>query len=289
MFGYVVPVKSELKIKDYEKFKAYYCGLCSSIKKNYGNLPRVIINYDMTFLAILLDALNKEKCKITAGRCIIHPLKKRLFIVNNAAIDYAAFFNVTLAYFKLTDDVKDDNSKISRFNSFFLKAYLKKIPDPLKKHSDNIKNKLNELYTLESKASESDISIDEISDPFADLTGFILGAYPNSAENFSLLYDLGYNLGKWIYIIDAYDDLEEDMKKEKFNAINCTLNSKKLSFPDFKVSIESRIDFLLVTCARNCFECLNKLPLETNKDILYNILQFGLLEKMGKVFNKIPK
>lgn len=289
MFGYVVPAKSELKIRDYEKFKAYYCGLCLSIKNNYGNLPRVIINYDMTFLAILLDALDEKKCEIQAGRCIVHPLKKRLFIINNTSIDYAAFFNITLAYFKLTDDIQDDNSKISRFNSFFLKAYLNKIPDSLKPHSEYIKQKLNELYVLEAKAAENNISLDEISDPFAKLTGFILSSYPNNIENSTILYDLGYNLGKWIYIIDAYDDLEEDMKKNKFNAINCTLNKNQISFLDFKTSIEKRIDFLLVTCARNCFECLDKLPLKTNKDILYNILQLGLLEKMEKVFNKIEK
>lgn len=286
MFGYVVPAKSELKIKDYEKFKAYYCGLCLSIKKNYGNLPRAVINYDMTFLAILLDSLDEKKCEISTGRCIVHPLKKRLFIVNNSSIDYAAFFNITLAYFKLTDDVNDDNSKISRFNSFFLKTYLRKIPESLTHHSMYIKEKLNELYYIEASAAKNCVSIDEISDSFAKLTGFILSAYPGSAENSSLLYDLGYNLGKWIYIIDAYDDLEDDMKKSKFNAINCSLNKNRLSFSDFNASIKNRIDFLLVTCARNCFECLDKMPLKTNKGILYNVLQLGLLEKMETVFNK---
>ena len=91
MFGYVFPYKMELKIKDYEKFKAYYCGLCLSLKNNFGNLPRLSLNYDMTFLAILLDSLDKTKTHYNNHTCIVHPIKKRIFVVNNKALDYAAF------------------------------------------------------------------------------------------------------------------------------------------------------------------------------------------------------
>ncbi|UZW15583.1 DUF5685 family protein [Clostridium pasteurianum] len=282
MFGYVLPLKGELKVKDYEKFKAYYCGLCLSIKKNYGTIPRLAVNYDMTFVAILLDALESEPCKIHSGNCIAHPLQKKNFIINNSALDYASFLNVALAYFKLTDDVKDDKSKVSSLSAFFLKNYFKKFPKKLKVHSNFIREKLNELYKLED--SQSKVSIDELSHPFAELTAFVLSSYPKLKEHKDILYTLGYNLGKWIYIIDAFDDLEEDMRKGKFNAVASIFNTDNLPFKEFKIFIKDRIDFILVTCARSCFECLNKLPLKTNKDILYNILQLGLLEKMDRVF-----
>lgn len=282
MFGYVMPLKGELKVKDYEKFKAYYCGLCLSIKKNYGTLPRFIVNYDMTSLAILLDALEEAPCELLLGNCIAHPFKKRNFIINNTALDYASFLNVALMYFKLTDDVKDDKSKLSALSAFFLKNYFKKFPNNLKEQTNLIKEKLNELYKLED--SKAKISIDELSHPFAELTALVLSSYPKLEEHKDTLYTLGYNLGKWIYIIDAFDDLEDDMKKGKFNAINNVFNDENLNFKEFKSSIKDRIDFVLVTCARGCFECLNELPLKTNKDILYNILQLGLLEKMEKVF-----
>ena len=100
MFGYVTPCKMEMKIKDFEKFKAYYCGLCNSIKNTYGQLPRITLNYDMTFLAVLLDSLGDNKSNFTKFSCAIHPLKKRLMINNNLALDYAAFCNTTLAYYK---------------------------------------------------------------------------------------------------------------------------------------------------------------------------------------------
>lgn len=285
MFGYVLPSKGELKMKDYEKFKAYYCGLCICIKNNYGNLPRAVLNYDMTFLAVLLDALSDDKCNLVLKRCLVHPMKKKPMIINNKAIEYAAFFNVTLAYFKLIDNVNDDKSKLSSVLAFFLKHYIKKVPENLQSNCELIKNKLIELANLEKNYDR--ISIDELTDPFAALTGHILSLYPNDDASKKILYNLGYNLGKWIYLIDAFDDLENDMKNNKFNAIAAIFNKENLKFESFKPLIEDRIDFILVTSARNCFECLDSLPLKTNKDILFNILQLGLLEKMDKVFGRL--
>ncbi|HEY8804040.1 MAG TPA: DUF5685 family protein, partial [Clostridium sp.] len=99
-------------------------------------------------------------------------------------------------------------------------------------------------------------------------------------------YWLGYNLGKWIYIIDAYDDLEKDINSDSFNAINSLFNTDKLDFKSFSTLIKPRIDFLLATCASLCLKHLNNLPLIKNKDILFNILELGLMEKMDKVFNE---
>lgn len=283
MFGYVFPCQPELKIKDYEKFKGYYCGLCYSIKKNYGNIPRVTLNYDMTFLAVLLDSINKTNLKAKRAHCIVHPIKKRLFIIDNEAIDYAAFCNVALAYFKMTDDVRDDNSITSKFSAFFLKAYLKKFPEKLKKETEYIKDKLNELYLLEASKNKN-LSLDMISHPFAELTGFIIASYCEDAFYKDNLYWLGYNLGKWIYLMDAFDDLEEDMKKLKFNAINSVFNQEKKPFKALKEDISSRIEFTVTSSAASCFDYLEKLNIEKNKDLLYNIIQFGLMEKMDKIF-----
>jgi hypothetical protein len=284
MFGYVMPLKAELKIKDYEKFKAYYCGLCIAIKKKYGNLPRMILNYDMTFLGILLDSLEDEECNLTFSRCVAHPFVKRPKIISNKALEYAAFFNVTLAYFKLKDDAFDDNSLISGLSSNFLKLYFNKTEESLMPISELIESKLKELYTLEKNCNN--ISIDELTEPFATLTGKILSSFNKDEKINANLYNLGYNLGKWIYIIDAYDDLYDDMKHNKFNAINKIFNKDNIEYTQFKNIIEGRIDFILVTSARNCFESLTKLPLKTNKDLLYNILQLGLLEKMDNVFGR---
>ena len=290
MFGYVTPCKMEMKIKDYEKFKAYYCGLCNSIKNDFGNLPRLTLNFDMTFLAVLLDSLSESEYNFVKFKCLIHPLKKRIMISNNKATDYAAFCNVTLAYYKLMDDVHDNKTMKSKIYSMFLKNYLPKAELSYTDVMEYTKDKLQLLDNLESNHKDMDtsepLSIDELSHVFADLTGFIISFYYKESSFKDDLYWLGYNLGKWIYIIDAYDDLEKDIKDNSFNAINSLLNTDNLDFKSFSTLIKPRIDYILVTCASLCLKHLNNLPLIKNEDILSNILELGLMEKMDKVFNK---
>lgn len=291
MFGYVTPCKMELKIKDYERFKSYYCGLCTTIKSNYGNLPRMSLNYDMTFLAVLLDSLTLEKCTFKSHRCLLHPLKKRITIINNKALDYAAFCNVVLTYYKLVDNVVDDKSKLSKIGALLLKRYVKKnSTEALKNHENYIKNSLDDLFSLESFCEKK--SLDEVSHPFADLTGYILSSY---VDNLVLpmkemvkddIYWLGYNLGKWIYIIDAWDDLEKDIEKGKFNVINNIYNESNLAFAEFSDKIKDRVEFTLVSCASQCIKYLNEIPIFKNEDILQNILQYGLMERMDIVFKR---
>lgn len=283
MFGYVTPCKMELKIKDYEKFKAYYCGLCKSIKSNVGNIPRVSLNYDMTFLAILLDSLNSEKTTYTKDICAMHAFKTKIVITDNDCIQYAAFCNTALSYFKFVDNVNDNKSIKSKIFSLLFKGYLKKTPSKLRGHLIYIENKLNQLYSFEENPQNR--SIDNISHPFAELTGFILSSYENN-KNKNNLYWLGYNLGKWIYIIDAWDDLAGDMLNKRFNAINTCFNKENLPYSEFSKQIQSRIDFILGTCAAQCMHSFRKLSLKKNEDLLYNILQYGLLEKMDKVFKR---
>ena len=282
MFGYVTPCKMEMKIKDYEKFKAYYCGLCNSIKRNFGNLPRLTLNYDMTFLSILLDSLSESECNFIQFKCMMHPLKKRIMINNNASLDYAAFCNITLAYYKVMDDVYDNKTMKSKVFSTFLKNYLSKSEKKYTEVMEYTKQKLSLLNTLESNCAN--IGIDQISHVFADLTGFIISFYYKDAPFKEDLYWLGYNLGKWIYIIDAYDDLEKDIKSDSFNAINSLLNTDKLDFENFTILIKPRINFILTSCGAQCLKHLNNLPLIKNEDILTNILELGLMEKMDKVF-----
>ena len=117
MFGYVTPLKPELKIREYEMFRGYYCGVCMHIKDTFGNLPRLTLNYDMAFLGLLLDALHNETPKIDFKRCMAHPLKKKPMIIDNKALEYTAAMNVSLVYYKLIDDVNDDKSIKSKLES----------------------------------------------------------------------------------------------------------------------------------------------------------------------------
>lgn len=287
MFGYVTPYKMELKIKDYEMFKAYYCGLCISIKNNFSNLCRMTLNYDMTFLGILLDSLEYSKHKYVVTKCIAHPMKKRPKVIDNRALDYAGFCNVSLVYYKLLDDYNDDNSLSKKFISMYIKKFINKSKEDLSPILVNIEENIKKLSFLE-KSGEI-ISIDELSDPFASLTAFIVSYYYKDENFYNELYDLGYNLGRWIYIIDAFDDLKEDMEKHKFNAINKAFNVENLSYEDLIIKEGNRIEFNLIMSANSTSEALDKLPINKNKDLLFNILQLGLMNKIETIKSRSDK
>ena len=287
MFGYVTPYKMELKIKDYEMFKAYYCGLCISIKNNFSNLCRMSLNYDMTFLGILLDSLECSKHKYVVTKCIAHPMKKKPKVIDNKALDYAAFCNVALVYYKLLDDYNDDNSLNKKFISMYIKKFINKSKEDLSPLLVNIEENIKKLSSLEK--SQDIISIDELSDPFASLTAFIISYYYKNEDFYDNLYNLGYNLGRWIYIIDAYDDLKEDMEKHKFNAINKAFNTENLSYENLIAQQVNRIEFNLLMSANTTVEALNKLPINKNEDLLFNILQLGLMNKIEIIKSRSDK
>ncbi|MBU3196126.1 DUF5685 family protein [Clostridium algidicarnis] len=283
MFGYVTPCKMELKIKDYEIFKAYYCGVCKSIKSNYGNIPRISLNYDMTFLAILIDAFLDEPLELNPECCPVHPLKKRLSVRNNSSVDYASKLNITLTHYKFLDDLNDEKAFKYKILYSISNLYIKKNPLYLKDVENQIKTSLEKLSNQEKDIAEN--NIDSISDTFADLTGILLTSYNFKDKSFiEDLYWLGYNLGKWIYLIDAIDDLKDDMKNNKFNPINHCFNENNLEFLEFYSLIKDRVEFILVYCASQCLDIFYKLPIKKNKDLIENILKYGLMEKMDKVF-----
>jgi len=286
LFGYVTPLKAEMKVKDFARFKCYYCGLCCHIKKDFGNIPRMSLNYDMTFLGLLLDALNPEELEVSIHRCSLHPTEKKTVIANNKALSYAAAMNISLFYYKLLDDAHDDKNLKSKFFSVVLSPYKRKFGVSIIEINNNIKQCLNNLSILEDNKSFT--SIDEICDPFSNLVGLILRDYPyelrdDCIELRNALYNLGYYIGKWIYLIDALDDLKSDMEKEKFNPIDFLYNKDLLGYDKFIEFIKPKIEFTILNCGCSCKENLDKLQLNRNKDILYNIIELGLMDKYVNV------
>ena len=289
MFGYVTPLKPELKIREYEMFRGYYCGICMHIKERFGNIPRMALNYDMAFLGLLLDSLHIEDPKIEFRKCMAHPLKNKPMILNNKALEYAAAMNVSLVYYKLIDDVNDEKSFKSKIESIALAPYKRKFNRNVTIINDIIEENLNLLSTLEKSKDFS--SNDEISHPFSLIVAKILELYPESInedcnEIRYNLYDLGYALGKWIYLIDALDDLKEDIEKNKFNPINYLYNKENKSYEELMGEIKPRIEFTILNCGYSCKNALDKLPLNRNRVILENIISLGMMDKYEKVVNK---
>ncbi len=289
MFGYVTPLKGELKVKDFERFKCYYCGLCLHIKNSFGNIPRMSLNYDMTFLGVLLDGISPEELSVSKHICLLHPTLKKVVVCNNKALSYAAAMNISLTYYKFIDDANDDNDFSSRFKAFILSPYKKKFSKNISNINRKIANCLSELSALEQ--SKNFTSIDEICHPFSELVGIIFKSYPYKLNNDGTelrnnLYNLGYSLGKWIYLIDALDDLEDDMNKSKFNPIDFLYNSNNLSYNNLMDLIKERIEFTILNCGYTINENFKKIKFIRNEDIIQNIIELGLMDKYVKTINK---
>lgn len=288
MFGYITPLKPELKIKDFAKFRSYYCGLCFHLKSNAGNIPRIALNYDMTFLAVLLDSISLTEPTVKIKRCFMHPLEKKPVIINNEALSFSASINIALYYYKIKDDIYDDKDFKSILLEKILKPYFKKASS-ITKINNLIESNLKDLSNLEKNKNFN--FIDEIAHPFSDIVGIILKECPfklvnDSEELRNNLYNFGYTLGKWIYLIDAFDDLEDDIKKQKFNPINHLYNKENYSFNELLPLIKERLEFSILNCSYNCNEILKLLPLKRNEDILKNILELGMMDKYLKISNK---
>ena len=126
MFGYITPLYNELKLGDYYYFKSYYCGLCNTIKENFGNIPRLTLNYDLTFIGFLLDGLFSNQIFIKQVRCIKHANKKILILTDTTALDYCANLSILLFDYKLKDNIEDDKSLKSKFFKLILSPSTKK-------------------------------------------------------------------------------------------------------------------------------------------------------------------
>ncbi|MBU5487142.1 hypothetical protein KQI77_03055 [Clostridium sp. MSJ-8] len=288
MFGYIIPVEENLCTEDQELLKKYYCGLCHKIKSKYGNIPRTTLSYDSTFFAILLDGISLYDPVTIKTSCFKHPLSTNSYFSCSKALDYCADLNIALVYYKILDDINDDRTIKSVTLKNLVKPYFKMLNNISLKHS--FSHNLNSLNQLELNNNSS--SLDVICDPFSKLLGEILRDCPfelinDTNKTRTLLYEFGYSLGKWIYIMDAIEDLQVDMIKKKFNPLNCIFNKNNLPYKDLLPIIKGKIDFYLITLVSNCLDLLNKLPIKRNKSILTNFINLGLTQKYMNIFSNL--
>lgn len=214
MVGYVRIFKSELKIKEYEAYRGVYCSLCKTLGKEYGVLSRMLLSYDVTFLSVVLLSQKGNKPAFKQGRCPFNLLKK----CNYCRCDYdvfsfAAAVTVLMFYYKLRDDICDGVffKKLLAFiiypYAFFLR---KKVLKKYERLDSVIKASMDKQQLCEK---ENTSSVDVAAHNSADALGKIFSYFSNSDQ----LYRLGYLVGRWVYLIDAADDLLRDIKSNSFN------------------------------------------------------------------------
>lgn len=267
MFGYITTNHMELKIKDYQIYQACYCGLCQRLKKNHGQRARLVLSFDMTFVSILLNGLYDTKEDQKWIRCPFHPLEKKKIITSEMS-DYAADMNLLLAYHNWEDDWIDDHNRKSRIFMLLQKKEYKKTAKKYPRQYQSILNYMKNLAECEKKGSLDNI------DEAANLTGVMFGEIlvPKEDEWSDALRRLGFYLGKFIYYMDAYDDLEEDRKNGAYN-------------PFLNVS-EDVIEEILKMMMADASECFEYLPIIEYEEILRNILYSGVWMKYCQIRQK---
>lgn len=216
MFGYVRPLKGELKVREYEQFKAVYCGLCHSLRRRCGFAARFIVNFDFTFMAMLLSE-NKKTCW-EFKRCIASPFKKKCCHCDDPALDVAADYSVILAYWKFKDAVRDDSffkSLGARVSTLLLKRPYRRAAKNAPQFDSLTRENISALSVLESEKCDS---IDIVADKFAE----ILRAASDGAqsdERRRILSQVFYHTGRIVYILDALDDLKKDVEDNSYNPL----------------------------------------------------------------------
>jgi hypothetical protein len=290
MLGYIKPDKPELKIREFELYGGYYCGICKSIARRYGQLPRLALNYDSVFLAILLAAIRPGAEHVEIERCFVHPEKKRTIVYDSPEIDYAADILLLLAYYKLKDDYQDEHSMKAAIGAALMKGTFRRLMDAVPEKSAYVGEQLAELSRLESEKCPS---IDRSAEPFARLMEEVfddtqLENTENSEDLHRIFRRIGYHLGKWIYLIDAYDDVEENLKKKSFNPLilQFALDPAKETVNGFKERIRDRVEMNLLLYLAEIAKSCGELKFEKNKGLIENILYFGLMRKTEEILKK---
>ena len=273
MFGYLAPSKRDLKIWEFDVYNAYYCAICHAVKRRYGELPRLLLSYDAVLVAMLTENLvdRAAKPEFSTFRCLNNPLKKRNEVAPSYGIEYAADVMVFLGWLSLKDK-KEDKDGANIFKEAAIVAGEKLLKRAGLKAAERLGEKANICFECieEQSVLESarEVSVDKAADPTGRMMEELLDV---SVEASSALREMGYHLGRYIYIIDAADDIEKDRESGTYNP----LLLKPIASEALKTAIS-------LDLARVC-DFADQLDLVNHKSIIDNIFYLGLRAKMDEV------
>lgn len=266
MFGYININQKELKEESRKAYQAYYCGLCRKLKTNCGAKGQMLLNYDMTFLIVLLTGLYELENEVSEITCALHPTKKRT-VWSNAVTDYAADMNLILAYHNFIDDWKDDRA-------YTKKAFVKILDKDYTRIMSKYPRQVAAIEEFMKKTIEAEENHETNLDAAAGLTGEMLGEVFCWKEDewAEELRTLGFYMGKFVYIMDAYEDYDADRKKNEYNPL---VYMVKESVQD----LDTLCKLLLTSMMSECAKSFERLPILLHADILRNVLYSGVWSK----------
>ena len=261
MFGYITPNGKALDEAALEKYRAGYCGVCRQLQQRQGALGRMMLSYDMAFLHALLTSLYEPETVTERARCITHPAKPLPYSVNRFT-GYVADMNFALGYHKLRDNWQDDHSLLGGAGSRALQGRYARVAE---QHPEQCRTIETELQALAEIERLRNAPIDAAANCFGRILGRIFVPEPDVWQD--ALYATGAALGRFIYMMDAYEDLPRDKRKGQYNPLLPIADA-----PDF----EARAYDLLTIPMVECTQAFETLPLVEDVETLRNILYAGV-------------
>ena len=279
MLGYVKTYKPELKIKDYEAYRGLYCSLCRTLGRQYGVMSRLLLSYDVTFLLVVMLSVKNALPTFKKGRCPFNLAKRCNYCVDcSSFLSFAAAVTVLMFYYKVKDNIADSGffkrllmRMILPYASHLRKKALKKY----KRLDSIISGGMNRQGYTEANATDN---TDRAAHESADTLGKIF-CY-DDADNIEL-YRFGYSIGRWVYLLDAADDIEKDLKNKSYNVF---VNRYQIhSSADFDEDIKKEVEATLNMSRAQALEALSSLGQEIFTPVIENILTDGMSASMNKV------
>lgn len=283
MFGYVVVDKPSLRIREYDYYRATYCGLCYAMGKCTGCLSRITLSYDMTFFALIREMLEGESVKFVAKRCARHPIKKVQTVDINPQLEYSAYVSGILTAGKISDNISDEKGikrALAKFLHLFFSQMDKRSGDKLPELAELVQKKLSELAELEKKRVAS---IDAPADVFGEMMALLL-SYGFEGNKRLIAENIGKRLGRWIYVVDAFDDYDDDRKSGSYNPFVELYEAEDFS-DDNLISISKMLEAELAM-ALSSIDLLDDDADKNRSEIIKNILCMGMPSSVQRIIKK---
>ncbi len=276
MFGYVLPYKPELKVREWQEYRSVYCGLCKEIKRNYGFFARLILNYDFVLLALIADNFNGEHIECSMQNCIANPFAKRPVCKHTKGLNLASHTLMLSVFYKLKDNLLDDKliKKLPSLAFYPLASAKRKKAALLFNDLDLVLSEQTQRQAEIEKIKTN--SYDEAADPTAIMTATIF-ALAGDEKSKAALFRFGLFLGKIIYYLDAAEDYEKDKQNNAYNVFLLGNLSKEQA-------VEKAIS-LCKLCAYEMSLAYTLFPRAHNSQLLDNIIYMGIpysIENAGK-------
>ena len=274
MFGYIRPSPPELKVREYDLYKAMYCGLCKAMGRHICRSSRLTLSYDIVFLAAVRAAAANEKITIKKRRCAVHPFKKRPVAECDDALAYSARASAVLTYYKAADDVNDSKGFKKAAKKLFMpfarknrkKAALPELDAEIAGYIDRL-----------SEIERSGGTAEECADLFGETLAAVFSHSFGDKNDERILSDFGFHIGRWIYFIDAADDFEKDKKSGGFNPF-----SEYDPFPAEDIESATNLDLAAAEQALLLLSAQNG-PLY---NVIQNIIYIGMPDTAKSILEK---